>query len=138
MATRNPVNSSGFSMGEAAGTARASRQCPNPELGEHLGLTAVLGEQVLAGDPHIDHVIGDQLGNILRPHEEQVELDVAHPDRERAFGLLEDQPCVAQQRGGRLLEPSFVGNRQPEHPLTGGHCDPAPRRSSTSRYPPVP
>ena len=44
-----------------------------PELGEHLGLTAVLGEQVLAGDPHIDHVIGDQLGDILRPHEEQVE-----------------------------------------------------------------
>ena len=79
------------------GDGKRQSAVAEPELGEHIWLTAVLGEQVLAGDPQIDHVIGDKLGDVLRPNEEKIEFDVAHPDRERALGLLEHQPGITQQ-----------------------------------------
>ena len=68
-----------------------------PEARRAHPATAVFGEQVLAGDPQIDHVIGDKLGDVLCPNEEKIELDVAHPDRERALGLLEHQAGITQQ-----------------------------------------
>ena len=93
----------------ACGYGQRQPAMAKPELGEDLGLTAVLGEQILSGDPEIDHIVGHELGYVLGPNEEKIEFYVAHPDRERAVGLLENQPGVPQQRGGRLLEPSLVG-----------------------------
>jgi hypothetical protein len=85
-------------------------------------LGAGLGQQVDAGDPEVGDAIADELDDVVRPDEEDVELVVLDDRDETPVVLLEDEPGVPEQPEGRIDEAALVRDRETE---PAGHRSPA-------------
>ena len=92
--------------GEAAGAVA--------ERAEAGQLRAGLDEEVDAGHAEVGHAVADELDDVVRPDEQHVEVEVLDAGDEAPVVLVEDQPCVVEQRERRLDEPSLVGDGQTE------------------------
>ena len=83
-----------------------------PERPDARELGAGLGEEVVAGDPEVGDAVPDELDDIVRPDEQDVEVEVADARDETAFVILEHEPGVAEQRDSRLDQAALVRDRQ--------------------------
>src|SRR4029079_18660402 len=80
------------------------------ERARALQLGARLGEEVLARDAEIGDAVTDELDHVVRPDEEDVEIEVPNASDQAPLVLLEDEPRVAQQLDRRLEQPALVGH----------------------------
>jgi hypothetical protein len=79
----------------------------------HAGqLGARLDQQVDAGDPEVGYAVTDEFDDVVRPNEQDVEVEVLHAGDERAVVLLEHEPGVVEQLDRRLDQPPLVGDGQ--------------------------
>ena len=62
--------------------------------------TSDFGEEVGAGDPQVGDAVADELDDVVRADEEDVEVDVLDPAHEAPIALLEDEARVVQQVRG--------------------------------------
>ncbi len=90
---------------------------------------AGFSQQVRPRDPEIGHRVGHELGDIGRPHEQDVEVHVLNPRHEAAVVFLEHEPGIVEQGERRLDEPALVRDCQAQ---TFAHQSPVVR-SSISR-----
>ena len=84
------------------------------ELADPGELGAGLGQQVDAGDAEVGDAVTDELDDVVRPHEQDVEVEVLDARDEAAVVLLEDEAGVVEQAQRRLDHPALVGHGQPE------------------------
>ena len=73
-------------------------------------VTVGLRQQVAAGDPEVRHAITDELDDVVRPDEQDVERHVLHVADQASVALLEEEAGVVEQRERGLHEASFVGD----------------------------
>ena len=75
VATRVPARmSSSAEMPLSSVAATARRQRPKVEIGQLLERATGLAHEIAPGDAGVGGAIGDELGNVLRPNEERLEL----------------------------------------------------------------
>ena len=81
------------------------------------------GQEILAGDPEVGDAVADELDHVVRPDEQDVEIEVPNAGHQAALVVLEDEARVSQQLDARLDEAALVGNGQTEPlaPLERGH-----------------
>ena len=84
------------------------------ELADPRQLGAGLGQQVDAGDAEVGDAVADELDDVVRAHEQDVELEVLDARDEAAVVLLEDEAGVVEQAQGRLDQPALVRDGQPQ------------------------
>ena len=114
VAIRRPARSSIVRRSLSAGTAAAQAALSVAERSQTRQLGAGLGEQVLARDAEIRDAVPDELDDVVRPDEQDVQVEVPDARDEAALVLLEDEPGIAQQLDRRLDEPALVRDREPE------------------------
>ena len=85
---------------------------PVAEVTDARQLGARLGQQVDAGDPEVGHAVADELDDVVRAHEQDIEVVVLDPRDEAAVVLVEHESCVVQEPEGRFDEPSLVRDGQ--------------------------
>jgi hypothetical protein len=108
-------------------------------------LRAGFDQEVDAGDAQVGHAVADELDDVVRPHEQDVEIEVLDASHQRAIVLFEDQPGVTQELHRRVDEAALVGDGEAEAvphlsvPTGYGRLPAASdSRSRRSRYPPSP
>ncbi len=84
------------------------------ELADAWQLGTGLGQEVDPGDPEVGDPVADELDDVVRAHEEDVEVEVLDARDEAAVVLLEDEAGIVQQAQGRFDQAALVGDRQPE------------------------
>ena len=77
-------------------------------------LGAGLGQQVDAGDAEVGHAVADELDDVVRAHEQDVEVEVLDARDQAPVVLLEHEARVVQEPQGRFDEPALVRDGQPE------------------------
>ena len=87
----------------------------------------VSARRSIAGDAEVGHAVADELDDVVRADEEDVEVEVLDARDEAAVVLLEDEAGVVEQRERRLDEPALVRDRQAE-PSRPSSRSSAPRR----------
>ena len=81
-----------------------------PELQDLLQLRPGLGDLVLAGDADVDGPGGDELRDVLRPEEQDLDVLVPGPDVKPASDVLAEVDArLGEQLDGPLVQASFVG-----------------------------
>ena len=62
----------------------------------------------------VGHAVADELDDVVRPDEQDVEVEVLDAGDEAPVVLLEDEAGVVEQRERRLDEPALVRDREAE------------------------
>ncbi len=75
---------------------------------------AGLDEQVDTGHPEVRDAVADELDDVVRADEEDVEIEVLDPGDEAPIVLLEDEPRIVEEGEGRLDQSALVRDREPE------------------------
>ena len=75
-------------------------------------LGAGLAQEVDAGDPEVGDAVADELDDVVRPDEQDVEVEVLDARDQAAVVLLEDEAGVVEQPQRRLDEPALVRDRE--------------------------
>ena len=75
---------------------------------------AGLGEQVDARDADVGNAVADEFDDVVRPHEQDVEVEVLDARDQAAVVLLEDEARVMKQGERRLDQAPLVGDGQSE------------------------
>ncbi len=96
------------------GDGRGQSTAPVAQLADARQLRAGLGQQVDARDPEVGHAVADELDDVVRPHEQDVEVEVLDPRDEAAVVLLEDEAGIVQQPQRGVDHPPLVRDGQPE------------------------
>ena len=68
----------------------------------------------IAGDPEVGDAVADELDDVVRPHEQDVEVVVLDARDEAPVVLLEHEAGVVEQAQGRLDQPALVRDGEPE------------------------
>ena len=97
----------------------AAAVAERPDLGQ---LGAGLAQQVDAGDPEVRDAVTDELDDVVRANEQDVELVVLDEGDEAPVVLLEDEAGIVQQAQRRIDEAALVGDREAQ---ATGHRSPA-------------
>ena len=119
-------------LGRDGGLERARAE---PERDELVHLRPALANEIGARDPAVDDAVLHVLGDVRGPHEHDVDRRVPARERERPLArLLGAEPCVREERDGRLAEAALRGDRDRQ----AVRPDARLRRSSTRRYPSAP
>ena len=92
------------------------------EVADARQLRARLGQQVDAGDAEVRHAVAHELDDVVRAHEEYVEVVVLDARDEAAVVLVEHEARVVEEPKGRFDQPSLVRDGQPE---AVSHCSTA-------------
>ena len=79
------------------GLQRAARE---PELRERQDIRLRLDDQVRPGHPEVHDAVLDVLGNVARPHEQEVDGRIGTRHHERSLGRLERETRVGQKPAG--------------------------------------
>ena len=88
------------------------------ELADPWQFGAGLRQEVDAGDPEVRDAITDELDDIVRAHEQDVELEVLDPRDQASIVLLEDEAGVVKQAGGWVRPCGLCSGRRG----AGGRC----------------
>ena len=108
---------------------------PKPSVDELVHLRPALANEIGARDPAVDDAVLHVLGDVRGAHEHDVDRSVPARERERPLArLLGAEPCVREERDGRLAEAALRGDRDRQ----AVRPDARLRRSSTRRYPSAP
>ena len=105
---------------DASGTARRSGRRRRAGSGRSRasrtrGSSApVSREEVDAGDAEVGDAVADELDDVVRAHEQDVEIVVLDARDEAPVVLLEDEAGVVQEPQGRFDEPALVRDGQPQ------------------------
>ena len=110
---------------------RGEPAAPVAEVADARQLGAGLGQQVDAGDPEVGDAVADELDDVVRAHEQDVEVEVLDARDEAPVVLLEDEPGVVQQAQGRFDQPALVRDGQPQ--ALAHRSRPFPRRRWSCR-----
>ena len=87
---------------------------PVAEVADPRQLRARLGQQVDAGDAEVRHAVADELDDVVRAHEEHVEVVVLDARDETAVVLIKHEARIVEEPKGRFDQPSLVRDGQPE------------------------
>ena len=68
----------------------------------------------MPGDPEVGDAVADELDDVVRADEQDVELEVLDARDEAAVVLLEDEAGVVEQLERRLDHPPLVGDGEAE------------------------
>ena len=113
VATRRPARSASRGAGcPRDGGGEAALAVAERAQARQLG--AGLGEEVVAGDPEIGDAVADELDDVVRPDEEDVEVEVPDPRDEAPLVLLEDEAGVVEQLDRRFDEAALVRDGEPQ------------------------
>jgi hypothetical protein len=93
--------------GEAAAAERQVR--------EVVEVSSGLAHEVGSGDPGVRRAIGDELGDVLRAHEQRLELTAERGRQRAGAGGTNLEAGVGEQLAGFFRQPSFVGQCDSEH-----------------------
>ena len=85
---------------------------PVPQLADPRQLRAGLREEVDARDPEVGHAIADELDDVVRPDEQDVEVVVLDTRHEAAVVLIEHEPGVVKEPKGGFDHPTLVRDRE--------------------------
>ncbi len=101
------------------------------EVAEARQLGRGLRQEIHAGHPEIGDTVGDELDDVVRPDEQDVEVEVLDACDEAPIMLLEDEAGVVEEGQRRLDEPALVGDGQAE--AVAHQRRPAPAAASAFR-----
>ena len=87
-----------------------------------------LDDEVRARHAEVDDAVLDVLGDVARPHEQEVDGRIGARHDERALGRLEREPGVGAEPQRRLGHPALGGNGQREPAVLAGPGERAHRR----------
>ena len=93
-------------VGHAEGQLAAADAQLQPR--EHVG--AGFGDQVAAGDAHVDRPFGTEDGDVVGPQEGDVDRHLADAGKQAPLLPAEAQPGLLEQLAGQFAEPAFAGN----------------------------
>ena len=98
---------------------------PVAEVAQPRQLGAGLGDEVDARDADVGHAVADELDDVVRAHEQDVEIEVLDARNEAAVMLLEHEAGVMEECERRIDESTLVGDGQAEavvrRPRAGVH-----------------
>ena len=79
-----------------------------------------LAQQVDAGDAQVGDAVADEFDDVVRPDEQDVEVEVLDARDQASIVLLEDEARIVEQPQRRFDEPALVRDRQSQ---AFGHFD---------------
>ncbi len=97
-------------VGNGGGQAAA----PVPELADPWQLGAGLREEVDAGDAEVRHAVADELDDVVRADEQDVEVVVLDAGHEAAVVLVEHESGIVKEPKGGFDHPPLVRDGEPE------------------------
>ena len=126
-------------VGAVGGDGRGEPAPAIPEVADARELGAGFAQQVDTGDPEVRDAVADELDDVVRADEQDVQVEVLDARDQAPIVLLEDEARVVEQPQRGLDEPSLVRDREPQ---AFGHFRPCPgprgshprRGSATRRY----
>ena len=93
---------------------RGEAAAPEAEKADGRQVDAGLAQQIDARDAEVGHAVADELHDVVRSDEEDVQVVVLDAGDQAALLLREDEPGVVQEGHRGLDETPLVGHRKPQ------------------------